>query len=214
MYARPSQRNQQMRNATLIVSTRILPALLVSILAISSAWAGSNFEVLHAFAGGTDGAYPSSPLLDRSGNLYGATYDGGSLTGCNSYGCGAAFKLSEENGHWSEDVFYSFSASTDGDYPAPYGALAVDLHGNLYGIQQEAGDPTCNCGAIYQLTRSAGVWTQNTLHNFTGGGSGDGAYPSAGLVQDAHGNFYGTTEGGGVNMNGTIFELSPNPDGT
>jgi uncharacterized repeat protein (TIGR03803 family) len=203
-----------LRNATLAAPTRILQVLLIPILAISSAWAGSKFQVVHTFTGGTDGAYPSSPLLDRSGTLYGVTPDGGSLTGCNSYGCGTAFKLLQEDGHWKEYDFYSFSAATNGDYPAPIGALAPDSRGDLYGIQAEAGDPTCNCGGVYQLTLSDGIWTQNILHNFTGGGSGDGAYPASGLVQDAAGNFYGTTEGGGVNMNGTIFELTQNTDGT
>src|SRR5664279_632071 len=37
--------------------------------------------------------------------------------------------------------------------------------------------------------------TFTVLHSFTGGG--DGATPIAGLTEDAGGNLYGTTEGGG-----------------
>ena len=45
-----------------------------------------------------------------------------------------------------------------------------------------------------------------TLHAFTGGN--DGANPSAALVQGSDGNFYGTTEYGGVSGAGTVFRLT------
>jgi uncharacterized repeat protein (TIGR03803 family) len=52
-----------------------------------------NETVLHKFAGGTDGAQPSSPLIaDASGALYGTAAAGGG-TGCQG-GCGIVFKLS------------------------------------------------------------------------------------------------------------------------
>ena len=56
--------------------------------------AGSDFNetVLHRFAGGTDGATPSSPLIaDGSGALYGTTGGGGGSSGCQG-GCGIVFK--------------------------------------------------------------------------------------------------------------------------
>ncbi|MGC1372264.1 MAG: choice-of-anchor tandem repeat GloVer-containing protein [Candidatus Sulfotelmatobacter sp.] len=48
--------------------------------------------------------------------------------------------------------------------------------------------------------------TFTTLVNFDGP---DGAYPDAGLVQAANGDFYGTTAGGGANDEGTIFKITP-----
>ncbi len=46
------------------------------------------------------------------------------------------------------------------------------------------------------------------LYNFTGGA--DGADPSAGLIRDAAGNFYGTAAGGGGGCGcGVVFKLSP-----
>jgi uncharacterized repeat protein (TIGR03803 family) len=45
---------------------------------------------------------------------------------------------------------------------------------------------------------------QTVLYAFTGGP--DGGYPAAGLVRDAAGNFYGTTESGGVGY-GVVFKL-------
>ena len=41
----------------------------------------------------------------------------------------------------------------------------------------------------------------------------DGSEPLSSLIFDRSGNLYGTTEGGGANMNGAIFKLSPNDDG-
>src|SRR2546428_4775940 len=55
-----------------------------------------------------------------------------------------------------------------------------------------------------------GVVTVTTLHSFSGP---DGANPVGGLVQDANGNFYGTTsESGFTNKYGTVFRIAP--DGT
>jgi uncharacterized repeat protein (TIGR03803 family) len=41
----------------------------------------------------------------------------------------------------------------------------------------------------------------------------DGENPASGLVLDGAGNFYGTTQLGGANVDGTVFELSPNEGG-
>jgi uncharacterized repeat protein (TIGR03803 family) len=46
------------------------------------------------------------------------------------------------------------------------------------------------------------------LHNFNNNGT-DGAYPQAGLIVDAAGNLYGTTNNGGTYTYGTVFELTP-----
>lgn len=68
---------------------------------------------------------------------------------------------------------------------------------------------------------SVGQAQYKVLWAFTGSPSGDGAQPVANLVFDKMGNLYGTTRIGG-NSNavpcfsgcGTVFRLSPNPDGT
>jgi uncharacterized repeat protein (TIGR03803 family) len=48
--------------------------------------------------------------------------------------------------------------------------------------------------------------TFTTLFSFDGT---DGANPEAGLVQATNGNFYGTTEFGGANSAGEVFEITP-----
>jgi len=205
-----------MRNIIVALLARLLPLLVVVVLARSTSAASPKFQVLHAFAGGaTDGSYPvPNLLLDRYGNLFGTTEEGGSLTDCYSLGCGTAFELSVRNGHWKENVLFDFSPTASGGLPNVAGTLVLDSIGNVYGTQNAGGDPSCNCGSVYKLTRSGGVWTQTLLHNFTGGTT-DGAYPYWGLVEDAAGNLYGATQSGGINTNyGTIFELTPNADGT
>jgi uncharacterized repeat protein (TIGR03803 family) len=55
--------------------------------------------------------------------------------------------------------------------------------------------------------------TYKVLHQFNGT---DGAYPAdfSGLIFDASGNLYGTTEIGGAYGYGTVFQLTPNSDGS
>src|SRR5262249_41193701 len=50
--------------------------------------------------------------------------------------------------------------------------------------------------------------TEHVLYEFQGGAS-DGENPSAGVISDASGNLYGTTNFGGFPAAGAVFELSP-----
>jgi uncharacterized repeat protein (TIGR03803 family) len=190
----------------------ILALLLVSLVAANPAAAQtSQFKVLHVFTRGTDGAYPSALAVDTSGNLFGTTVQGGDLSACSTAGCGNVFELSQLNGHWGERVLADFSWNEG--LPQPVGPLVVDAKGNVYGATTEGGDPSCNCGEVFQLTRSGGVWTLNVLHTFLGAYS-DGQNPVSGLVQDSAGNIYGATEQGGMYGPGSIFELSPATGGS
>jgi uncharacterized repeat protein (TIGR03803 family) len=52
-----------------------------------------KLTVLHSFKDAPDGAHPIAGLvLDKAGNLYGTTSDGGDLS-CGFSGCGTVFKL-------------------------------------------------------------------------------------------------------------------------
>ena len=53
---------------------------------------------------------------------------------------------------------------------------------------------------------------ETVLYDFAGGTS-DGAHPLAGLVFDAAGNLYGTTNAGGNRDSGTVFELTSDGSG-
>jgi uncharacterized repeat protein (TIGR03803 family) len=67
-------------------------------------------------------------------------------------------------------------------------------------------------GTVFELTpKAGGEWKEKILHSF--GGKGDGSNPRAGLIFDGYGNLYGTTSGGGANVYGTVFELTPRAGG-
>ena len=166
-----------------------------------SAWTET---VLYSFAGQPDGASPYSGLaFDAHGNLFGTTYGGGATAN------GTVFELTRgTKGQWSESVIHSFNFTSGS---APAGEVTFDRHGNLYGVTQGGGNS--GAGVIFKLVPSAsGHWSGQVLHSFTGGS--DGGYPYAEkLVFDRLGNLYGTTEGGGTYLGGTVFKLSHNSAG-
>ena len=163
--------------------------------------------VLHSFDKQGDGANPYGSLIfDAAGNLYGTTFSGG----LNGNG-GTVFQLSPgKNGQWTETVLHSFTDRTDGS--GPFANLIFDAVGNLYGTTFSGG-LNGNGGTVFQLSPGKnGQWTETVLHSF--GKGNDGAGPLAGLIFDAAGNLYSTTEYGGAHNYGTIFELSPGTNGT
>jgi uncharacterized repeat protein (TIGR03803 family) len=65
---------------------------------------------------------------------------------------------------------------------------------------------------VFELTPSmGGGWSEKVLHNF--GQGSDGSQPVGGLIFDAAGRLYGTTQVGGSFYHGTVFELTPEPGG-
>ena len=154
-------------------------------------------NVLYRFSG-DDGAYPQGDLIfDQAGNIYGTTVNGG------SGGWGTIYGLTRSNGGWTENVIYQVRNDGDGQYP--WGGVALDSAGNLYGTFSQGGPS--GYGAVYKLAQSGSGWTESTIHDFTYHGN-DGASPQGGLISDQAGHLYGTTvhdDTGG----GTVFELTP-----
>jgi len=184
---------------------------------------GWGESVLHSFVlSSSDGAYPTSGLIfDGSGNLYGVTGSGGTVSSVCNRGCGVVYELSLSGGTWTENVIHAFNG-TDGSGPVRNLLFAG---GNLYGATEFGGSSltACGsgCGVVYELSPGTEGWTETVLHNFTagpsGGGSG-GSSPFCTLIMDGSGNLYGTTYYGGrqtgPNLNsGTAFELSPGAGG-
>lgn len=153
-------------------------------------------QILYTFTGGSDGEYPQAGLLmDASRNLYGTTASGG------SHGMGTVFELVNNSGTYTEQILYNFSGGNDG-FPAA--GLIVDASGNLFGT---TGGPS-STGTVFELVKHPGAYSEQILYAFTG--HSDGGYPQAALFMDASGNLFGTTELGGSNNNGTVFELKNN----
>ena len=157
----------------------------------------TNETVLYSFSGSVDGGDPAADLVaDSSGNLYGTTVVGG------EYSCGTVFKLApSKSPPWNESVLSSFDCYSAGKNP--YGGVAFDTRGNLYGTTVSGGG-SCNgygCGLAFQLTSSG----ETVLHDFNGS---DGSGPGGGLAIDKRGILYGTTPDGGANGAGVVYRLA------
>jgi uncharacterized repeat protein (TIGR03803 family) len=150
--------------------------------------------------GGTsgDGTQPTSALvIDKSGNLYGTTSNGGASD------AGTVFQLSNVNGVWTETVLYSFTGQ-GGDGWEPYGGLLMDGSGYLYGTTRYGGDRGGD-GTVFKVFQSRGMWKLKIVYSFSGS---DGYEPFGTLIKDKNGALYGTTYAGGGNDEGVVFMLS------
>jgi hypothetical protein len=54
---------------------------------------GQTFKVLYNFNSGQAGGVPGSLVIDKAGNLYGTTLDGGVGSDCGGVPCGTVFRL-------------------------------------------------------------------------------------------------------------------------
>jgi uncharacterized repeat protein (TIGR03803 family) len=151
---------------------------------------------LYSFTGDPDGSNPYAGLVrDAAGNLYGTTFSGGGS------GYGTVFKVDKSG---VETVLYTFNPS-NGNGASSYGGLARDAAGNLYGTTYSGGSTSFG-GTVFKLD-TKGVET--VLYNF-GAQNGDGLFPTGGLIRDAAGNLYGTTQSGGASGFGAVFKVDKN----
>ncbi|HTT84676.1 MAG TPA: choice-of-anchor tandem repeat GloVer-containing protein [Rhizomicrobium sp.] len=156
---------------------------------------GGTETTLYTFTGGSDGGDPLASLIaDKAGNHYGTTSMGGAENS------GTVFEVAADG---TETVLYSFTGGNDG--AAPMGGLITDKAGNIYGTTSLGG--ANNRGTVFEIAAGG---TERVLYSFTG--KSDGGYPMAGVIADAAGNLYGTTETGGKGYEGTVFKLAT--DGT
>jgi uncharacterized repeat protein (TIGR03803 family) len=169
-------------------------------------------KILHAFKNnGKDGMEPVGSLIfDAAGNLYGTAEVGGSCENCFE-AAGAVFELTPKaGGGWSEKLLHSFNPNgVDGQ--TPNAGLIFDSAGNLYSTTSAGGAHGTSGygGIVFELKPAAGGgYTEKILHNF--GAGTDGSVPGwSSLIFDAAGNLYGTTEVGGSNDAGTVYEITP-----
>jgi uncharacterized repeat protein (TIGR03803 family) len=113
----------------------------------------------------------------------------------------------------TEKILYTFTGQSDGGMPVA--GLISDSQGNLYGTASGGGIGSfCrSCGTVFELSPEPnGAWAQKVLYTFDG--DPDGSNPASKLTFDGKGNLYGTTELGGLNSAGTVFELIPGTGGT
>jgi uncharacterized repeat protein (TIGR03803 family) len=158
-------------------------------------------KTLYNFNGTPDGALPVGGVVRIGNSFYGTTANGGadSLPG-------TVFKVDLKA---NETTLYSFSGSPDGY--VPLAGLIKDSDGNLYGTTAYGG--LYGFGTVFEVSKTG---VETVLYSFSGYPA-DGVYPQAGLVRDAAGNLFGTTQYGGpgsCQINGftegcgTVFMLS------
>ena len=163
--------------------------------------------VLHGFTD-PEGDSPEGGLVQGSdGNLYGTTEGGGTAN------LGAVYRVTLA-GEFA--VLHQFTGShptgpTDG--AQPFGEMILASDGNFYGTTSGGG--AGDLGSIFQLT-PAGVYT--TVYSFPNTGMSGagitGQQPRGTLLQTSDGNLVGTTTGGGVGGEGTVFRLNIVPQPT
>ena len=184
---------------------KALVLVAMTLILVASAWAGTE-TVIYNFCAQTacvDGDQPQGPMVaDSSGNhLYGTTFYGGASN------IGAVYELTNSGGTWTETVIYSFLGSNNGDGAYPFGGLAMDAKGNLYGTTEQGGPS--NQGTVFELANSGGTWKETVLHSFDDISGSDGYYPQGTVVLDSGGNLYGTAYAGGKFGDGIVFQLKP-----
>ena len=111
-----------------------------------------NLEPIWTFTGGADGSEPDAALIfDKSGALYGTTYEGGFQNN------GVVFKLTPPKfgqTAWTDTTLWTFSGGSDGS--DPYSPLIADGRGAIYGTTDAGGSfsALCSfgCGVVFKLT--------------------------------------------------------------
>jgi uncharacterized repeat protein (TIGR03803 family) len=162
--------------------------------------------------------------LDSSGNVFGTTSAGGSITHI-SGGAGTVFELTSTGSGGctagsslcSETVLFEFCAKSpdtnchDGYGPSDGLGLFLDSSGNLFGTTTLGGAHSVATsylgGIVYELQGT----NETVLYSFCKlSGCTDGQLPTGGLVQNSMGTlFYGVTENGGDFGHGTVYQIAP-----
>jgi uncharacterized repeat protein (TIGR03803 family) len=163
---------------------------------------GGKITILYRFCASgpcNDGQYPTGVIQASDGNFYGTTESGG------TFGSGTIFQISPTGAFKLLYTFCSLANCADGGIPLFPPMQGSD--GNLYGATNGGGTAQGESGVVYELTPDGAF---KVLQNFCYPFSATcytGAYPTR-LVQDADGNFFGTTATGGSYNSGTVFEIT------
>jgi uncharacterized repeat protein (TIGR03803 family) len=166
-----------------------------TVFELTPSGSGWKESALHNFQNLNDGGTPYAGLIFEKGNFYGAATQGGSGGG------GVVFELTPASrGGWTFTELYS---QPGWGISGSFRNLVMDAAGNIYGTTHC--DGANNAGTVYKLTPASGSWTYTSLYVFTGGK--DGLYSFSNLVLE-HGKLYGTTNEGGADNYGVIFEVT------
>lgn len=175
-------------------------------LAMATASPAQTFTVLATFDK-TNGSGPyASVVQGTNGYFYGTTIAGGA-NGAEYGGYGTVFKVSSSGKLSTVHNFCDDVTDNCPDGFGPYGSLLLAANDDFYGTTQEGG--AYGAGTVFKIAPGG---TLITLHSFCevdgSNGCTDGDSPWSGLVEGKGSNFYGTTQGGGANGDGTVFKMT------
>jgi hypothetical protein len=176
----------------------------------NTAYTGWTEDQLHHFKGAfTEGANPYARLCCASNStiptLYGTTVYGGTPpTNLGSGNSGSVFSITN-SGSYPLTTLYSFCNDLGcPDGANPFSHVSIDSNGNFFGTTAYGGSR--GEGTTYEVSSSNVVTAP--LYTFCMiGNCADGAVPIANLKIDANNNLYGTTNLGGSNLFGEVFEF-------
>ncbi|HEY1615769.1 MAG TPA: choice-of-anchor tandem repeat GloVer-containing protein [Rhizomicrobium sp.] len=187
-------------------------------------------SALFNFTGNSTGYQTQAGLVaDAAGNVYGTTFFGGN-------GGGTVFEITPQSGGGLlETLIHQFASCNQTSCPDglnPFGGLAIDANGNLYGTTTQGGGAgsfcsggqlDVGCGTVFELVPAGnGQWNYSIL--YASPGSTAGAYLTDDRLSIAtNGDIFGTTfAGGDVGESskcpeevpgeagcGVVFELTP-----
>ena len=135
--------------------------------------------------------------IDPNGDIFGTTTSGGANN------AGTVFEIVKNSGVATTLASLSLA---DGQLSLNHPkTLIVDSNGDLFGTT----DPSSqnSGGVVFEIVKTASGYnpTPTIVVNFNGLAATE---PGANLAVDAHGNLLGTTQTGGANGSGTVFEIT------
>jgi uncharacterized repeat protein (TIGR03803 family) len=167
--------------------------LAVALLALSGSVASAQFNVLHSFTGGVDGANPyyGAPVISGS-TLYGTANQGAA-------GGGVVYSVNTDGSGFA--ILHTFTNAAPDGYQ-PLGSLALS-GSTLYGTTYYGGNAngTAGVGTVFAVNTD-GSGYQN-LHSFT---SSTGYKPYSAVIVDGS-TLYGMTYYGTGTGVGSIYSL-------
>ena len=143
----------------------------------------------------TNGAHPFAGLsINAAGTLYGVTSNGA------SGGYGSVYDLFLSNGAYTGPVQIASFTNTNGS--AAHGTLVQDAAGDLFGTTNAGG--ASGDGTVFEIQKGT-LWSAPIVLATFNGTNGSNALD--GVIIDAAGDLFGTTNNGGANGYGTVYEI-------
>lgn len=175
----------------------VVSLCVVTLLALFSPPArAQTFSVIYSFTGSVDGKNPHSGLTIHGGALYGTTY----------ISLDSVFELQRSGSNWSLTPL----VKEEGTATA---RVRFGPDGHIYGTATQFNGYVYNVIPPITVCRVVNCgWKENVVYSFKN--MPDGAVPGYGdVIWDQQGNMYGTTEQGGQNNGGTLWEMTPSGNG-